>query len=216
MDDLRSVSRSVSEGPHLHNPRNSMEDADSTATRKRPRLDRGDKVLQTMSTHDSAIAQISSVDHDQLPQDAEKTMITSTVNPETNTDRQLLQSPNKVTINVRDRGVGGTSPSTSLAATGASSPYDSLEQSISSATVMPSTPSRIPTASPTPSRSPEIEVAEPEEFDDDPRNTRWKSLHETNAIEVLRDLLATFPGTSQHRNALAAISHLNASLERGW
>ena len=214
MDNPRPISRSVS--PYSHNRFHSMEDVDSSATRKRPRLDSGDKILQTMSTHDSAIVQVSSIDHDQPPQDPKETLITSFSDSNADADRHLLQSPSKVTINVRDRGLDAPSPSTSPPATGMSSPHDSLEQSTSSATIMPSTPPRIPTASPTPSRSPEIEVAELEEFDDDPRNTRWKSLHESNATDTLRELLALFPGTGQHRNALTAISQLNATLERGW
>ena len=217
MDDLRSVGRSVSEGSFSHkSPRSPrMEDTDFSATRKRPRLDSGDKVLQPMPKHDPAIAQISSTDHDQLSLDTTENMITSNIDLDTDTDRQLLQSPSKVTINVRDRALGGTSPSTTPAASGTSSPRDSLEHSISSATIMPSTPPRVLSASPTPSQSPEIEVAELEEFDEDPRNTRWKSLHEANAGEFLRELLATFPGTNQHRNALTAITQINNNLERG-
>ena len=215
MEDLQSVSRSVSEGLNSF-IRNSMEDSDTSATRKRPRLDSGETISQTMSTEKPVASPIYSIENEQSLPATEEVMTLSAVDPGTKTDQSLLQSPSKMTINFRDRSLYSTSPTKSPAPTGTSSPRRSSHfASTSSASDMPSTSPPRAASSSSPSRSPEIEVAELEEFDDDPRNTRWKTLHETNAIEVLDELLSTFPGVAQYRSAPAAISQLNAMLERG-
>ena len=214
MGDLQSVNRSVFEGPNSFT-RDSMEDSNSSTTRKRPRLDNGEIVLQTMSTDNPAASPIYSIKNEQLPQASEDVMTPSAVDLETNADQSFLQSPSKMTINVRDRALNSTSPPKSRV-TGTLSPHRTSHlPSASSAIDMPSTPPPILTSSPSPSRSPEIEVAELEEFDDDPRNTRWKPLHEISAVDVLNESIASFPGVGQHRNALAAITQLNVNLERG-
>lgn len=64
-----------------------------------------------------------------------------------------------------------------------------------------------------PSRSPEIEVAEIEDMSEAPGETRWRSLSE--ATELQRTLLRAFPFASRNRHPRQAIEAIIVAFDNG-
>ncbi|KAJ5498532.1 hypothetical protein N7453_007583 [Penicillium expansum] len=145
----------IEESPFISD---SMEDLDPQATRKRPRLDSGSRVSPTLSldgtSRTASIAPASDMD-----------AASDSGNP-----------ANKVTINTK-------SPLPSMAP---SLPPSNPELSGSELELLPdidTAPNPISvSSSPSSPRSPEIEVAEPEDINQNPNNSNWKSLG-----QVVRD-----------------------------
>ncbi|KAJ5502999.1 Peptidase C19 ubiquitin carboxyl-terminal hydrolase 2 [Penicillium fimorum] len=144
----------IEESPFI----SSMEDLDPQATRKRPRLDSGSRVSPTLSlggtSRTASIAPASDMDE-----------ASDSGNP-----------ANKVTINTKS----------SLSPTAPDLPPSDPELSGSDLDLLPDIdPAPIPislSSSPSSPRSPEIEVAEPEDINQDPKTSNWKPLG-----QVVRD-----------------------------
>ena len=193
-------------------PRNLMDDSDSSITRKRPRLDSGDHSHRSMSADEpSGTPPPSKVPH-------------PSTSPLRTTSGELrnghegvstpVQTPSKVTINVRDPGHGFLqSP---IAAT-----HESLhasQQEAPSSTVLDGegatgvdlSPDVISVSS-SPVRSPEIEVAEIEDIDGYPGETRWRR----EGLDIQLSLLQHFPYHSSSRQAHETLRQIVKALESG-
>ena len=217
MEVPRTPNRATSEGPSAPT-RNSMEDADSSVTRKRPRLDSGDRSYRSMSADGVLPASTASELGEFLPTAGEDGRDqghppSSGDNP---SKHSLNGTPSKVTINVRDK-LSQTSPSRPSMATTGSSQSDDLPQSSQAASSnITSTPPRAISLSSSPARSPEIEVAEIEDMDDDPRHTKWKPMVSLTNVEDLQiSLLDSFPGADKFPEHRQAIAYLAQALEKG-
>ena len=187
--------------------RDLMEDADPFCTRKRPRLDSGERAHRSMSADplgatpsNAGLATASATSP--IVQDASQTSEASDGLP------PLTLTPSKVTINVREP-TTNKSPTrqahtdvvASIRGGGGGDEY-SATHPISPSNVGFPSGKAISIAS-SPPRSPEIEVAEIEDMNDDAGETRWKSLAdattatgatEVKAIHAL--LLDQFPHSS--------------------
>lgn len=166
----------IEESPFISD---SMEDLDPQATRKRPRLDSGSRVSPTLSldgtSRTASIAPASDMDE-----------ASDSGNP-----------ANKVTINTK-------SPTSTMPPS--LPPPSDPELSGSDLELLPN-PDTAPnpisvSSSPSSPRSPEIEVAEPEDINQDPNTSNWKSLgqmvqdqDEPEVIEIqdMAPLAESFP-----------------------
>ena len=212
--------RATSEGPSPP-PRNSMEDADSSVTRKRPRLDSGDRAYRSMSADgvlstpphpEPGMLLTHSNDEDQLS--------ISDKSPGTASTHTLNGTPSKVTINVRDPISTGSPPHSGahdlpdriVGGQRESSPPHSIIN-------VSSSPPVITTVSSSPPCSPEIEVAELEDIDGHTGPTVWRASHGNMSAEELQThLLDEFPLVNQYRNAFQAVSvlvhHTNSGMSK--
>ncbi|KAK4694190.1 hypothetical protein P7C71_g3350, partial [Lecanoromycetidae sp. Uapishka_2] len=181
-----------------------MEDADSSATRKRPRLDSGDSTYRSMSADRLRTAPteprpahiLSTPPHNQTPAQA---LEAASIYP------PMSLTPSKVTINVRASAknssplqMNGQPETTTSLRGGAGAGGEDYPMSLEepSSKMDTSSPNVISVGS-TPQRSPEIEVAEIEDMNDDPVETRWQPLARqrglVDARQIQQALLATFP-----------------------
>lgn len=145
----------IEESPFISD---SMEDLDPQATRKRPRLDSGSRVSPTLSldgtSRTASIAPASDMD-----------AASDSGNP-----------ANKVTINTK-------SPLPSMAPDLSPSNPELSGSELELLPDIDTAPNPISvSSSPSSPRSPEIEVAEPEDINQNPNNSNWKSLG-----QVVRD-----------------------------
>ena len=209
----RTPNRATSEGL-TPPPRNSMEDADSSVTRKRPRLDSGDQAYRSMSADGKLSTQFPaepgkhlphSDDSDPLHDDAEAQYIVSA--------NSISGTPAKVTINVRDPALSSSPPLP--AGTGpqffrhegfpdpSSSFEDQQSQHISSS------PQVVTTVSSSPPGTPEIEIAELEDIDGHFGPTVWRTSGSMmDCLDLQHNLLHQFPYCDTYEipvHALAAI-----------
>jgi ubiquitin carboxyl-terminal hydrolase 34 len=199
--------------------RNLMEDADSSVTRKRPRLDSGERTRRSMSA-DPLNAASSSVEASQpfiTPRRGEPFAGAARENAIfTLNDR----TPSKVTINVRDP-VQTTSPS-ALAANGAhilavpsrdeAPDSDLMESSVK----IESQTSEVISVASTPTRSPEIEVAEVEDITEEPGQTKWRPLatNVMDAKDLQETLMKKFPYTNGGRDVRDTVRLLGQAFEK--
>ena len=194
-----TLNRPKSAGPHQP-ARDPMEDTDSSATRKRPRLDSGDRVYRSMSADPlrAASVDVELSDASSNPSNEEtRSTIIQEVPP-------VGHTPSKVTINVREpvRNISPTQASTQIedfpsirgGGGGGDEYLNGYTESISK--MVPSSPKVISVPS-SPSRSPEIEVAEVEDMTNSPGETKWKSLETATNIQDAKAtqavLLEQFP-----------------------
>ncbi|KAL9612762.1 MAG: hypothetical protein Q9167_002647 [Letrouitia subvulpina] len=197
-------------------PRNSMEDADSSSTRKRPRLDSGnhtmsaDRSSATPSQLDSSTAPTTPPLDRPLQSNEHSDAFLSTID----------RTPSKVTINVRDQ----SHHSPVLASTnhdrnavvlehkgGLTSPDEVGEPSEAK-----SPSPKIISVSSSPARSPEIEVAEVEDINEEPGQTKWRPLVSSvlDAKAVQESLLERFPYLSQARDLPHTVVMLASHFEK--
>ncbi|KAJ5674990.1 uncharacterized protein N7477_004924 [Penicillium maclennaniae] len=182
----------VSDSTRLHS---SMEDPDTEGHRKRPRLDSGSRVRESLSI-DAGLTPAA---------------------PASAMDLSPDSRPSKMTINVK-------SPT-----------YDMDSESIDPASLQPDSPSprSIPdpdadpndviSISSSPAQSPEIEVAELEDMDQDPNTSSWRPLDEAlrdqtqpEVIEV-DDILSpvdSFPSVRENASAFENLQYMIAVIER--
>lgn len=186
----------------------SMDDTDPQATRKRPRLDSGSGARESMSTPGSP--------SDPVPEQA-------AASPTADQEALAQQRPaSRVTINMK-------SPATvkSDSATVESQPEQSdaspLPRPRQSAEINPQSSAAISISS-SPTQSPEIEVADVEEMDQDPTTTNWRSLGDAlrgqAATEVVRlheqlSLPEAFPKLRGNLELREAIEEMGALIEKG-
>ena len=206
--------RATSEGPNPP-PRNSMEDADSSVTRKRPRLDSGDRVYRSMSadrlvsSHPESDpgmllpAQDSRAQHgenEKLPDDVSST-------------HPIIGTPSKVTINVRDPVLRSSPPEPMGLETEVSqAKTPRQDQTHFPAKPIKNVQSKSPRAvsiSSSPARSPEIEVAELEDMDGHSGPTVWRDSEDSIGFDDLQiSLLDEFPMADRHTNLVQAVHRI--------
>ncbi|KAJ5777163.1 hypothetical protein N7520_000409 [Penicillium odoratum] len=158
----------------------SMEDPDPQATRKRPRLDSGNRVGESLSIDSCATPPAALASEMDVTPDSAR--------------------PSKVTINVKSPTTDMTSepiesaPTEPQTFTPATTPQPATTENTDA------TPDVILIAS-SPSQSPEIEVAELEDMDQDPNTSHWRPIDEAlrghAASDIVEDeplaLIDTFP-----------------------
>ena len=202
-----------------------MEDADPDSTRKRPRLDSGERAYRSMSA-DRLNATLSDARHAEAPrtpireEDSTKSVEPISARPSTGV------TPSKVTINVREP-AGNISPSRLPDLTNGVSTLPSMRgggEAFSSQNNSPrkmgSPSSNVVSIHSSPRRSPEIEVAEIEDINDDQVETRWKPLGSTTNAEeakgVQEAMLLAFPFVGDRGRSLRkTIPVLAQALEKG-
>lgn len=146
-----------------------MEEINSQTTRKRPRLDSGADSRESMSTGESSIRNSAS--------------------PKTPDDEELPSSQrlsNRITINMKSPIQPGVSVQGDSSAHKLPNTEDGVELDMADtpirqsedATMVGVQPPDVISISSSPSRSPEIEVAEVEDMDQDPNTSRWHPLGE--------------------------------------
>lgn len=209
--------RSTSEGP-CPPARNSMEDADSSVTRKRPRLDSGERTYRSMSADGTLPPRAGPKLEELLPNMSGDAREQEPALALDNTSHHSLHgTPSKVTINVRDRLLDSSPPPHSMATIEILDSYDTTQPSQPASSInMSSTPPGVVTVSSSPTQSPEIEVAEIEDMDDDPRQTRWKPMVSISSMEDLQtELLDSFPLASRYHDPRQAVGYLAQAFEKG-
>jgi ubiquitin carboxyl-terminal hydrolase 34 len=150
-------------------PDDRMEDISSQTTRKRPRLDSGVDSRESMSTGEPSTRNSAS--------------------PKTPNDEELLSSPrpsSRVTINMKSPSQPDVVAQEDAAAPELPGQDDTIEldmtdtpiQQSDDTTMAGAQSSAVISITSSPSRSPEIEVAEVEDMDQDPNTSRWRSLGE--------------------------------------
>ena len=205
--------RARSLGPNP-GPGDPMEDSDVSNTRKRPRLDSGDRSYRSMSA-DPPRTSISEKD---MKGQNPSPLLASALSSESETvksSQDASLTPTKVTINVRDPASNSIPPSQS-------SGSEALPPTIRGGG-LPEPSSDAPEASvvasgrSSPSQSPEIEVAEVEDMDSEPTQTRWRPLGGMDTIQskqIQDRILREFPCFIQGRSLTKAIDVVANVLEK--
>ena len=198
--------RARSLGPQSQ-PRDPMEDNGSSSTRKRPRLDSGSRSYRSMSADQ---ARSTSVDRDRAASPSTPPKETAAdPHPQLAANVQApvshILSPSKLPINLRDS-------STSMSGVALATPTKETfsETQLPGAHPPPSSMRggdgpALQTESPSPTRSPEIEVAEIEDMDGEIMETRWRPLGGVGLLEARNtqnELLMEFPYIESANNKL--------------
>ncbi|KAL9102182.1 MAG: hypothetical protein Q9163_002630 [Psora crenata] len=196
--------RAQSAGPTSPH-RSPMEDADSSSTRKRPRLDSGERTYRSMSA-DRMQMSPSEQQSTTTREDSESS--THIINP------PPPFTPTKVTINVREPALGNTSPmpTTELSDQstlrgrrgGEPSPPQHFESP------------RIESVHSSPTNSPEIQVAEVEDISDEPAVTRWRPIKGrlSEARHIQQNLLYDFPFQANNKTLRRTVNTMAATWEK--
>ena len=206
--------------------REPMEDTDASGTRKRPRLDSGDRTYRSMSADrlgapptDSApvkgpttppYSHISSQSSDiagGLPSMSLTPRKAVTINvrePNTTTSPSQTSAHIKGRTSLRGGSGGGSDPSSS------NDPPNKTDLS----------PSNVISVTSSPPHSPEIEVAEIEDMNDELGETRWKPLISAKSFmeakEIQQSVLEDFPYLGERgRNLRKTIAALAQTFEKG-
>lgn len=201
--------RATSAGPSPPR-RNLMEDADSSVKRKRPRLDSGERTRRSMSA-DPLTSAASSFEPSFTPRRGETLPAAARENV---VSAPIDRTPSKVTINVRDPVQSGSAfvPVTNGAHISVSSDRgEPLNPNQTEPTVrIKSQSSDVVSLASTPTRSPEIEVAEVEDINEEPGQTKWRPLaHVMDGKDLQDALIKKFPyagGTRDVRETLRLLS----------
>lgn len=146
----------------------------------------------------------------------ERDIDTRNCDPGENVLPSVSGTPSKVTINVRDRLPDSSPPAPVMPRTDIDavqskpdSPHETNGRVL--AAVDPSSPDVISVSSST-SRSPEIEVAEIEDMNDEPGNTRWRSLGDGTQLQ--RILLQRFPYADPDRPVERTVEAIANAFEK--
>ena len=203
-----------------------MEDTDASGTRKRPRLDSGDRFYRSMSADrlgatptDSGLAKAPTT-----PPHAHTSSQTSDTAgglPSMN-----LTPSKEVTINVREPSTIASPTETSAQTGGTPSlrggggGYDVPSSSNDPPNKSNSSPSNVISVTSSPPRSPEIEVAEIEDMNDEPGETRWKSLISATSLmdakDIQQSVIEDFPYLGERgRNLRKTVAVLAQVFEKG-
>ncbi|KAL6717000.1 hypothetical protein ACLMJK_004914 [Lecanora helva] len=184
--------------------RGPMEDADPTSTRKRPRLDSGDRVHRSMSADPSRAAS-----DDVAVGSAQETSLRADHTSEE--PAPMILTPSKVTINVRES-LDQTSPTRGSQHVDGAPPIpvadgndEYLANHVAVSREEESSSPKVISVTSSPAHSPEIEVAEVEDINGDPGQTKWKRLESMATVTSVQEakdtqaaLLDQFPHTSGH------------------
>ncbi|KAL9131097.1 MAG: hypothetical protein Q9217_000859 [Psora testacea] len=196
--------RAKSVGPSSPH-RSPMEDAESSSTRKRPRLDSGERTYRSMS----ADRLETSCSERQSTATQENIRIASNV-----TSPPPPFTPTKVTINVREPAPGDSSPMATA------EPADK-SRSCGGRGGGPSSQHRvgspkIESVHSSPTNSPEIQVAEVEDISDEPAVTRWRPIRSrlSEARHIQQNLLYDFPFQGHNKSLRRTVNTLAMAWEK--
>lgn len=196
-----------------------MDDSDSSLTRKRPRLYSGDRSHRSMSQDElSTTPPHLKSNH---PPSTPTSNATSGANQVNTGLKDMVstpfQTPSKVTINVRESGQGASqqpqSPTNQNNHNIQRDPENSDVNHADFPTVVDASSPDVISVSSSPARSPEIEVAEIEDMEDHPQETKWRTLRD--ATDVQMTLLAQFPYFSRGRHLWRTVEVIVEALENG-
>ncbi|MCJ1379414.1 hypothetical protein MMC17_002515 [Xylographa soralifera] len=198
-----------------------MEDADSSVTRKRPRLDSGDRAYRSMSADGKLSTQPGAEPGEHLPQsddsdplhdDAEAQYIVSA--------NSISGTPTKVTINVRDPALSSSPPLP--AGTGPQFfRYEEIPEQSSSfeeqhSQPISSSPRVVTTVSSSPPGTPEIEIAELEDIDGHYGPTVWRTSGSMmDLLDLQHNLLRQFPYCETYENPAHALAAICNAMTQG-
>ena len=207
-------------------PRNeSMDDIDSSSTRKRPRLDSGNRAYRSMSTDPTYLEDGSTRVAHVSPQGQRLTESSK------GADEVLSNpvTPSKMTINVRESGTS-TSPSristhddasTSLRGGGFQQDETASFEPVTIGSNAISPSPNVVSIALSPPNSPEIEVAEIEDMTDDPGETKWKPLasrkvltHIEKGRELETRLMCEFPHASASHDLKDTVQLIARAIEK--
>ncbi|KAL4889224.1 hypothetical protein BDV59DRAFT_187150 [Aspergillus ambiguus] len=183
-----------------------MEETDPQSTRKRPRLDSGSGVRETLSTDEASASRLSEpVSDAPAVTDKEPVQLPTSARP-----------PSRVTINMK-------SPSMDHPPTDLEDPSPQLSSTLppGSPDETGAHPSNAISVSSSRTQSPEIEVAELEDMDQDPSASNWRSLDEAlrdPEVVQLHDqpsLIDMFPRLRRDIDAVENLEEIAAILEKG-
>ena len=209
LDAPSTADQASSAGPSPR-PRDYMDDSDCSLTRKRPRLDSGDRSYRSMSADELPVTP-SHREQNGLPlaptQDSQADLMVSTPS----------QTPCKVTINVRDSGQSilqlpsaeAFQPTESTLQTNQHSPPQIVEASAADDLSSPD----VISVSSSPLHSPEIEVAEIEDIDDPSGYTKWRTLGDV--AEIQQSILEDFPYHAPQRTLREDVELIVSHIEFG-
>lgn len=181
--------------PHEH----LMEDPDLQGTRKRPRLDSGSRESETLSIDRAALTPAAPAS-------------------ETDAAPESDRPSNKMTINVK-------SPESDMAAEPAQPPPAHPGTVSRNQSPEPdATSARAISLSSSPAQSPEIEVADLEDMDQDPNTSSWRPLeealrdeapHEVLTVEEMTSLVDSFPRVREKLSARENVQVICMLVEKG-
>ena len=199
--------------------RNSMEDSDTATTRKRPRLDSGDRTYRSMSAERTTPLRSSDGSAQTLYTPPSDDSLDRNGNKNDAASVPVVElTPSKVTINVRDT-LQNILPSQHEGTSTFPGPYANkpiMSHEISPSPHADSPPSHVISVSSSPPHSPEIEVAEVEDMNQESGETRWKSLASVlEARETQVAIMDDFPESNGSRGLLRAVAVISQIFERG-
>ncbi|KAL5003429.1 hypothetical protein BDV10DRAFT_154983 [Aspergillus recurvatus] len=184
-----------------------MEEIDPQSTRKRPRLDSGSGACESLPAPDEASAPLPETAPD-APAKADQ-------------EAAVPNRPaSRMTINMKSPTTADKRPS---------APEDTLTgepdaDTDASARTSGGQPSNVVSLSSSPAQSPEIEVAELEDMDQDPNTTNWKSLDEALRDPLVADVVQlreqvhlpdSFPVLDQDREPRENLEEICLYIEKG-
>lgn len=186
-----------------------MENINPESTRKRPRLDSGSGVCESLSEKAETAAPRVSEEGEPAPAASAQEAGAPASNPSANRMAINMKSPSSAEMAPEPV---GTSPNQSGVAPPAQSPDAGANGSAA-----------VSLAS-SPAQSPEIEVAEVEDMDQDPNASNWKSLEDairvrsTPEVVQLPDqlpLVDTFPSVRGNPDPRENLEEIGAIIEKG-
>ena len=206
--------RATSEGPNPP-PRNSMEDADSSVTRKRPRLDSGERVYRSMSADRLVSSHPDSDPGMLLPAQDSRSQHGENEKPpdDISSAHPVHGTPSKVTINVRDPVLRSSPPEPMgleiEVPQAEPTRHDQTHSPTKSINNVQSKSPRPVSISSSPARSPEIEVAELEDMDGHSGPTVWRDSEDSIGFDDLQiSLLEEFPMVDRRTSLVQAVHRM--------
>ncbi|KAI4169825.1 MAG: hypothetical protein LQ343_005374 [Gyalolechia ehrenbergii] len=150
-----------------------------------------------------------------------RSAVSTKVSPEGDTMPPLEGTPSRVTINVRDSALEVSHLTSTAPTIQSCDDHDSEKDELanvshleSSKKLTPNSPD-IGSASSSPSRSPEIEVAEVEDINQEPGNTRWRPLgSRPDPAKIRDDLWAMFPCRDRAQSVLETSDEITRHFQR--
>ena len=210
--------RATSAGPSPPR-RNPMEDADSSVTRKRPRLDSGSLAHANMSADNLRAVSSGPEASQDSPSPAPRDNRSPLANEPHGSLAGADGTPSKVTINFRDP-VQMSSPPLPISNGGRRSLSQGQEGSTMSRRAGSSgrggsSTSNVISVSSSPPRSPEIEVAEVEDMNEESGETRWRPLVTlVDAKDTQGALLEAFPYVDSSRDLRQTVALIAQVFEK--
>ncbi|KAL9021678.1 MAG: hypothetical protein Q9185_001126 [Variospora sp. 1 TL-2023] len=171
-----------------------------------------DRIVDDTPDHES------DTPHPMSPRDILSTKVTS----QNNTTQAVVGTPSRVTINVKDPRFRASPLMPAKHGGEKFDDLDSYKDELANSSE-PEPSNKLVSLSPhmisppsSPSRSPEIEVAEVEDMNQEPGNTRWRPLSDiADPVKIRDDLWAIFPCRAPSQNVLEAADELARRFHQG-